>query len=105
PVSLQQIVDQRPPSLSRLRAGVARSPGVAVLGGLPTPACPSAQAPWVRRGPTAVRQRCFRSLRGSLAAAGPGSLEDRLTRTAERNGGNRQASQVPGEPRGGRADF
>jgi len=31
PVSLQQIVDQRPPSLSRLRAGVARSPGVTVL--------------------------------------------------------------------------
>jgi hypothetical protein len=35
---------------------------------------------------------------------GPGTL-NRLTRTAESNGGDRQASQVPGEPRGGRADF
>jgi hypothetical protein len=32
-------------------------------------------------------------------------LVDRLTRGAETDGGNKQASQVPGEPQGDRADF
>ena len=32
-------------------------------------------------------------------------LGDRLTRGAETDGGNKQASQVPGEPQGDRADF
>src|SRR5262245_65829530 len=72
---------------------------MAVLRGLPTPACSSVQAHWVRRGPTAVCQRCFRSLGGSLAAAGPGYIWDRLTRTAARTAGTDRPPRFLGNPK------
>jgi hypothetical protein len=46
-----------------------------------------------------VCQRCFRSLCGSLATAGPGYIWDRLTRTAEWTAGTGRPPRFLGNPK------
>jgi len=96
---------RKPPSLHRLRAGgpFAGFPGTMRPSDSCLPFGPGSLGSLrtYRREPAMILLPCC----GSLATAGPGFIWDRLTRTAEGNGGNRQASQVPGGPQGGRADF